>query len=200
MKKTPDPLALGESWHVDCRLTAELPEDTIIGTRFLVHVGFVAVALAAVIFTGYQTYVLFSLRHQIRDWEQRISDNRAEVRDIQRMQKEYAVEAGKIDQAHGLVKPQFFVSQLVANLGRTRPERMAIDIIEWNEAGVVVRGSLRERPDRATEMLGGYVEQLRKDAQISSLFREIVLTDIDRGGAGESLRYEIRLALLKGGS
>ena len=195
MKRNRDPLGLSAHWHVDCRLEAELPEDTIIGRRFLVHVGFLAVALGALLFTGYQSYVMFSLRHQIRDWEQRISDNRAEVRDIQRMQKEYAVEAAKIDQVHALVRPHFYVSGLVANLGRTRPERMAIDIIEWNDAGVILRGNLRERSDRATEMLGGYVEQLRRDAQIGPLFREIALTDLDRGSSGETLRFEIRLAL-----
>jgi hypothetical protein len=195
MKRNRDPLGLSPHWHIDCRLEAELPEDTIIGRRFLVHVGFVAVALGALLFTGYQSYVMFSLRHQIRDWEQRISDNRAEVRDIQRMQKDYAAEALKIDQAHALVRPQFYVSGLVASLGRTRPERMAIDIIEWNDAGVILRGNLRERSDRATEMLGGYVEQLRRDKQIGPLFREIVLTDLDRGSSGEMLRFEIRLAL-----
>jgi hypothetical protein len=195
MKQSRDPLALSGHWHIDCRLPAELPEDTIISRRFLVHVGFVAVALAAVLFTGYQTYVMLSLRHQIRDWDQRINDNRSEVRDIQHMQKEYALEAAKIDQAHALVKPQLYVSELIANLGRTRPERMAIDMIEWNDSGVVIRGNLRERSDRATEMLGGYVEQLRRDAQIGPLFREIVLTDLDRGSGGETMRFEIRLTM-----
>ena len=199
MKRNDDPLGLSPHWHVDCRLEAELPEDTIIGTRFLVHVGFAALALVALVFTGHQAFVMLSLRQQIRDWEQRISDNRAEVRDIQRMQKEYAVEAAKIDQVHALVRPQIHVSGLIASLGRTRPERMAIDIVEWNEAGVVLRGSLRERSDRATEMLGSYVELLRRDAEIGPLFREIVLTDLDRGSSGETLRFEIRLSM-KGGA
>jgi hypothetical protein len=195
MKRNPDPLGLSPHWHVDCRLEDELPEDTFIGTRFLVQVAFVVVTVGALLFTGYQGYVMLSLRREIRDWDQRISENRSEVRDIQRMQKEYAIEAAKIDQVHALVRPQLFVSGLVANIGRTRPERMAIDIIEWNDTGVVLRGNLRERSDRATEILGGYVEQLRRDEQIGPLFREIVLTDLDRGSSGETLRFEIRLAL-----
>jgi hypothetical protein len=199
MKQKRDPLGLSPHWHVDCRLKAELPEDTIIGTRFLAHVGFVALALTAVLFTGHQVYVMLSMRYQVGDWEQRINDNRAEVRDIQRMQKEYAVEAAKIDQVYALVRPQLYVSGLIASLGRTRPERMAIDIIEWNEAGVILRGSLRERSDRATEMLGSYVDLLRRDREIGPLFREIVLTDLDRGSSGETLRFEIRFSM-KGGT
>src|SRR3954471_12202089 len=115
-----DPLALSPHWHVDCRIEAELPEDTLIGTRFLVHAIFGGVAFAALLFSGWLGYVTMSLRHEVRDWEQRIHDNNAEVLEIQRMQRDYAAEAIKIDQAHALVKPQFFISGFIANLGRTR--------------------------------------------------------------------------------
>src|SRR5205085_2417953 len=195
MSKSRDPLGLMPHWHIDLRIEADLPEDTIIGTRFLIHVVFTAVTLAAVVFASYHGYVTWSLKHQIRDWEKRISDNRAAVNDIQRVQREYSVEAAKIDQAYALVKPQLYVSDFVANLGRSRPERMAIDIIEWNDASIVVRGSLRERSDRATEMLGGYVDQLRRDEKIGPLFKEIELTDLDRGQTGETLRFEIKFSL-----
>ena len=195
MKRNRDPLALSPHWHIDCRLVAELPEDTMIGTRFLVHTAFSAGALAAVLFTGYLGFVLVSLRHQIHDWEQRINDNRAEVVDIQRMQREYAVEAAKVDQAYALVRPQFNVSEFIANLGRSRPAQVALDLIEWNDAGIVVRGSLRDRSERASRLLGAYVERLRRDEKISPLFREIVLTDLDRGSSGETLKFEIKFSL-----
>jgi hypothetical protein len=81
---------------VDCRIEAELPEDTIVGTRFLINVVFTALALTAFLYTGWLGYVNLNLRRQIRDWELRINENRAEVRDIQRMQQEYATEAAKI--------------------------------------------------------------------------------------------------------
>src|SRR4051812_39694536 len=102
MSRKRDPLGLPPHWHVDCRLQSELPEDTIVGTRFLVNALFSGVALAALLFAGWVGYLTLNLHSQIRDWEQRIKENRAEVRDIQRMQQEYAVEAGKIDQAYQL--------------------------------------------------------------------------------------------------
>src|SRR4051812_8519959 len=199
MKRTNDPLALSPHWHVDLRIESELPDDTVIGTRFLIHVAFTAMALAALLYVGYKGYFAFSLSREIADWEKRINDNRAEVGEIQRMQRDYSTEAVKIDQAYALVRPQLYVSDFMANLGRTRPERMAIDLIEWNEAGVMVRGSLRERSDRATELLGAYVDQLRRHEKIGPLFREIVLTDVDRGSTGETLRFEVKLTL-KGSS
>lgn len=188
-------MGLSPHWHVDLRLETELPEDTVIGTRFLVHAAFSAVALTALVFAGYQGYLALSLSHQIQDWEKRINDNRAEVADIMRMQREYSAEAVKIDQAYTLARPHLFVSEFIDNLGRTRPERIAIDLIEWNDSGVVLRGNLRERSDRATELLGGYIDQLRRDPKIGPLFREIILTDLDRGVSGETLRFEIKFSM-----
>ena len=194
MKANRDPLALGAHWHLDCRIPEELPEDTLVGTRFLTHVLFTAVALGMLLFTGWLAYGNVMVGRQIRDWEQRMSDNRAEVRDIQRMQREYAAEAAKIDQAYSLVRPQFFVSGFFADLGRTRPDPMAIDIIEWNEAGIVVRGSVHANPERAMQVLGNYVEQLRRDEKIGPLFSDIRQTDLIRGD-GELWRFEIKFAL-----
>jgi hypothetical protein len=191
MKRSRDPLILSPHWHVDCRIEADLPEDNIVGTRFLINVIFTAVALGALIYTGWLGYVNLSLRRQIHDWEARINENRAEVRDIQRMQQEYAVEAAKVDQAYTLVRPRLYVSGFFQNLGRTRPEQMAIDQIEWNDAGIIVRGSVADRSERATRLLGGYVDQLRKDEKFNSIFREIGLTDVDRGATGDMLKFEI---------
>jgi hypothetical protein len=195
MKRKRDNAPSAAHWHVDCRIEAELPDDSVVGRRFLVNVVFTALALGMMLFTGWIAYLNLSVRQQIRDWEQRISDNRSEVRDIQRMQREYGIETAKIDQAHALVRPQLFVSGLITNLGRTRPDQVVIDIIEWNDSGVVVRGSLRETSERASRLLRDYVEQLLKDDKIAPLFREIVLTDMQRGGAGDTMRFEINLRL-----
>lgn len=191
MKRNDDPLGLTPHWHVDLRLEAELPEDNIIGTRFLANVLFTAVAAGALLYTGWLGYLSLSLRHQITDWEQRINDHRAEVRDIQHMQREYAVEAAKIDQAYALMRPQFHVSAFIAQLGRTRPDQMTIDAIEWNDLGVLARGIIHEPSKRASEVLRDYVEQLNRHDKIAPLFRDIALTGIDRAAGGDSLRFEI---------
>lgn len=190
MKRSRDPLPLTPHWHVDCRIEAELPEDTVVGRRFLINVASSAVALTALLYTGYLGFETLHLRRQIADWEQRMKDNRAEVSEIQRMQNEYAIEAAKIDQAFAMMKPEFFVSEFVSHIGETRPDQMVIDMIDWNDSGVSVRGTLRERSERASRLLGGYVEQLRKDPKIVPLFR-VDLTDIGRGATADQLRFEI---------
>ena len=97
-----DPLGLSPHWHIDYRIEAELPEDNIVGTRFLVNAACALVAGAALLFAGWLAYRGLHLRRQIEDWQQRMADNRAEVRDIERMQREYAAESAKIDQAYAL--------------------------------------------------------------------------------------------------
>lgn len=191
MSRNRDPLGLAPHWHVDCRLETELPEDNIVGTRFLIHVVFSAIALAALLFAGWLGFLNFNLRHQVRDWEQRIRENRAEVRDIQRMQQEYAVESAKIDQAYNLVRPQFFVFGLITDLGRTRPDPVLIDVIEWNENSLVMRGNLRASSEQATATLGAYVKALIADPKIGPLFEKISLVDLDRGATGDTVKFEI---------
>lgn len=195
MKRSRDALELSPHWHVDCRIEAELPEDNIVGTRFLTHVIFTAIAAGMLLYTGWIAAVGLSLRRQIDDWETRLRENRAEIGDIQRLQREYALEAGKIDEAFSLLRPRFQASEFFAEVGRTRPDAMTIDLIEWSEAGIVIRGSLGESSERATRLLGGYVDQLRRNEKIGPLFREIRLTDLDRGGAGGALRFEINCLL-----
>jgi hypothetical protein len=198
MKRSHDPLALSLHWHIDCRIEDELPDDNVVGTRFLINVVFGGAAVAAIIYTGLLLAQWLSLGSQIRDWEQRISDNRAEVRDIKRMQLEYSAEAVKIDQAYALVRPFLNVSSFISNIGRTRPEQLVIDTIEWNDAGVFVRGSLHETPERATHILGDYVKLLGDDEKIGPLFREIVLTGFMRGTSEDVHNYEISFRLHPG--
>jgi hypothetical protein len=191
MSKKPNATGPAAHWHIDCRIESELPEDNIVGTRFLINVLCGAVAVAALLFAGWLGYLDLSTRRQTRDWEQRLTENNAEVRDLQRMQRDYAIEAGKIDEAHRLIKPRLFVTGFLANLGRSRPAPLVIDAIEWNELTITVRGSIREKSERATALLGNYVKALGKDEMMGPLFREIRLTGFDRGIDDGAINCEI---------
>ena len=195
MSKNPDITGSAAPWHIDCRIVSELPEDTIVGRRFLTNALSGTLAFAALLFTGWRYYIDVSISSQTRDWEQRINENRAEVRDIQLMQREYAVEAAKVDEAYKLIKPQFFVSGFIASVGRLRPAQLVIDAIEWTEVTVIMRGSVHEKSERASLTLGNYVKTLAKDETLSPLFREIRLTGFDRGGSDDVINFEIAFYL-----
>lgn len=195
MSRNRDPLALSRHWHVDCRIEDELPDDNVVRTRFLINVIFGGAAVAAIIYTGLLLVQWVSVRDQIRDWEQRIGDNRGEVSDIKRTQVEYSAEAVKIDQAYALVRPLFNISSFISSIGRTRPAQMSIDIIEWNETGITMRGGLNESSEQASLTLGTYVKTLIHDDKIGPLCREIRLTGADRGTSGDVFKFEIAFYL-----
>ena len=192
MSKERDPLGLSSHWHVDLRLVAELPEDNLVGTRFIVNASFGLVALAALLYALWLGRQHSAIKDEIADWERKMADSRAERADIKHNQREYALESSKIDQAHALVKPALFVSGFIADLGRTRPEQVVIDSIDSSEAGITVRGNVRENSQRATRLLGNYAKQLSSDPKIGPLFQQIVLTSLDRGSNTEEvLSFEL---------
>ena len=192
MSRSKDPLALSPHWHVDYRIEAELPEDTVVGTRFLINLGFTAPLLVVLFFFGIYAWDWKKLSDEKQEAERFIRDNKAEVKIVDEQLMQYSQESSKIDQAYLLARPQLFVSEFIADIGRTRREQMFIDLIEWSDAGIVLRGGVREKSEQATRILGGYVDELGKEKKIKALFETVQLTDVERSSGGDTLRFEIK--------
>jgi hypothetical protein len=180
MTRSRDPLVLSPHWHVDCRLEAELPEDNVVGTRFLINALFGSVAFALVLFAGWLAYMNLNLRYQIHDWDQRIADSRTEVREVQRMQYELLAEAKKVDNAYALMKSPLFIYGFIANLGRTLPPQMNIDSIESNDTAIVVRGNIRESFEAAGSLFSSYLKELGHEPEIGPYFDKVTSSDFKR--------------------
>lgn len=197
MSRNNDPIALRPHWHVDYRIVADLPEDTIVGTRFLINLAFTAPALIALFFAGMYGVEWWDLHGKIGEAERFINTNKSDAKKFDDLWLDYSLEATRIDQAYALVRPQIIVSDFIATIGRTRTrhEQMFIDLMEWNDAGIVVRGGVREKSEQATRTLGDYVNELRKDERIKPHFQTVQLTDVNRGAEGDALRFEIKLTL-----
>jgi hypothetical protein len=177
-----------QPWHLDCRLESKLPEDRVVGTRFLTNTVLAAVTSLVVVLAAWLAVWDVSLRRQISSFDERFAASQPELRSVKQLQAEYLRESAKIDQAYAQIYTPLFVSGFMAELGRTRPDRMTIDIVESTEPGTVyLRGSLREASERATRIAGQYVDTLRKNPQISAACREIRLTGLDRSPVGDDL-------------
>jgi hypothetical protein len=173
MTRRRESIRLGSHWHVDCRLEAELPDDSVVGARFAANLLFGSIAVATLLFAGWLGYINVTARQNIRHWERQIAENLAEVRVIQGLQREYVAEASKIDQAYGTIRPAIYVSDFVAGLGRKLPPEITVESVEWNDTGVVVRGYVREPVQKAADVLGGFVAALKKDSSIAPNFQDI---------------------------
>jgi hypothetical protein len=180
MSSARDRLFLTPHWHVDCRLVAELPEDSVVGVRFMTYAVSCAIALAMVLFTGWYTYADLSLRKQIEDSSQHLDDDHWEVIEIRRLQHFYENESKKIESAYSEMKNPFLISGFTSEIGHTLPDRMAIDTIEFGEGKILIRGRLRDSSEAASILLGKYLDKLRADPEVGPHFTTINVTDLDR--------------------
>ena len=68
MSKSSDSSQAIPPWHLDCRIEADLPEDNVVGTRFLINAVFGALAVAALLVALFYFAVHWSIGDQMRDW------------------------------------------------------------------------------------------------------------------------------------
>jgi len=196
MSRAKERLFLAPNWHVDCRLIAELPEDSVVGMRFITYAVSCAVALAAVLFTGWYAYADLTVRRQIEDAEQRIEDDRWEVIEIRRLQRFYEMESKKIESAYSEMRNPILISEFITELGKTLPDRMVVDTLEFNEGRFVIHGRLREASERASLLLGNYLDKLRANPEVGPRFSSINVTSLDRSLEDEQMMtYAITMRL-----
>lgn len=186
---------LEPNWHLDFRDAASLPEDRVVRVRFLVNTCAAALALVLLTLVGWQVLVRASVTSQLRFWEERIAAHRRDYEELQSSLRDYMTEAGRIKDAYDIVYAPFVPSVFILNIGRTLPDRMTIDMIGYADGVVTLRGSLAEPPERASRVLGGYVEALRSDPRIGPLFSDIAAPNLDRSKQDDLFNFVIVLKL-----
>jgi hypothetical protein len=191
-----DRLFLSPHWHVDCRLVAELPEDSVVGIRFITYAVSCALALAAILFTGWYGYADLSLRRQIEDASLRLEDDHWEVVEIRRLQHFYENASKQIESAYSEMKNPILISGFMSSLGRILPDRMVVDQIEFGDGKILVRGRLRETSEQASILLGKFLEKLRADPEVGPHYTSINITDLDRSPEDDQIMiYSLTLHL-----
>ncbi|HYC70847.1 MAG TPA: hypothetical protein VEB66_06550 [Opitutaceae bacterium] len=189
-----DMLDLGPYWRLDCRLAAELPEDNVVRARFLADALFGAIAFGLLLLCVWLGYANASLSGSIRDWEQRVAQSRVETDELQKLQQATSSLSNRLGRAAELAGSSYLVSQLLLDFGRTRPDQVRLDEIDMSEAVVYLRGNITESSDRATRLLGRYVEALRRDPAIGAHFAEITPSNIERvSNQNDAFSFEITL-------
>jgi len=182
-------------WHLDCRMSAQLPSDDLIRGRFLVNLIAATLASGVLIFTLWQVYVSGSLRSEISYWQEQIASHRRQFAELNFATKKLEAKVVRLDQAYNLMAAPYPVSAFVLNVGRTRLPRMNFTSINGFPNGVVLRGKLHEPSGPAAQTLGRYVEDLRKDPAIGPLFATIALVSLEREETNEIMTFEIACKL-----
>jgi hypothetical protein len=184
-------------WHIDCRLSAQLPNNRMVRRRFFSTALAAALAASALTLTCWLLYVSNTLASDTVFWTQRIGESQKLYNELNQTTRTLASRAGRLDNAYELMGGPYRVSSLILSLGRTRPANMRIDTIAANDAGVAMRGGLREPSEQASRSLRRYVDELRRDPAIGPVFATIALTSLQREDDSDSLAFEITFKLKK---
>jgi hypothetical protein len=168
-------------WRVDLRLISELPEDDVIGRKFIINSITGTILLLVALGTGWHFYLRMATAGELKTWEETVQVNRAVNNDVKRLRIELFKEAARIEQAHAFLNGPMQVSDFLLILGRTRPEVVRFEQIDGDDSGTLVRGSLVEpSTNRATQLLGRYVDQLRAQPAIQTAYATVTLAGMGR--------------------
>ncbi len=193
MAKPTDLAPTSGDWRLDFRLTDDLPEDSVVGRRFLANLVAGTIAGAALLACAWSGYTLYTTLNGIADWESRIADADGDVRHIDRLQRAYDVEAARIDEIHRLVSYPIPMTTFLVELAKTLPPGMVVDMIDTKQGALVVRGQLDDDSERASRLVGNWVGELAKHEVLGPVFQTVKLTGLERFDDEEGLLFEITL-------
>ncbi len=180
-------------WRLDFRLLDDLPEDSVVGRRFMANAIAGTIAGAALLACAWSGYSLWATLNGIADWESRIAGADGDVRQIDRLQRAYSAEASRIDEIHRLVHYPLPMTTFVAELAKSLPRDMVVDMIETKQNALVVRGRLNDNSEKASREVGKWVTSLTDHEVLGPPFQAIKLTDLERFEDGDGLVFEITL-------
>ena len=165
----------------------------MVRVRFLLNTCAAALAFFLLMLVGWQLFIRSNIAAQLRFWDEKLAAHHREYAELQGALRDYMAAAGKIKDAYDIVYAPFVPSAFILNIGRTLPERMTVDMIGYTDGVVTIRGNLAESPERASRVLGRYIETLREDPKIGPLFSDIAAPSLDRAKQEDLFNFEIVL-------
>ncbi|HUR59443.1 MAG TPA: hypothetical protein VM029_17130 [Opitutaceae bacterium] len=188
-------LAYQRPWHVNYKQPVDQSDTALVGRGFLSSAIAGGLLLLAAAATAWQLYVTQSLRADTVYWETRMSDNRQLFDELTIANAQLKSQSGVMKNAYELMGAPLVHSDFILNLGRTLPARMRVDRIEANDSQVNVSGVLFEPAEEASESLGHYLEQLRRNRAIGPLFSSIAIKSLNRRTGSDDVAFVITLRL-----
>jgi Tfp pilus assembly protein PilN len=132
-----------------------------------------------------------SVKSQIAAVEAQIERDEKLSRQAVTLFKQFQAEEKKIQDLETFLRAPTRVSDLMLEIGRTLPNRVALRSVAYRDNGVVVRGMVRGAGDRASGEVSAYVELLRRDRIFSALFGSISQTSLARDPQSGRMTFEL---------
>lgn len=193
MAHRPSLIAPHDDWRLDFTLVEELPEDSVIGRNFIGNAVAGLFAAAALLALAWTSYDLWTARQGIKDWDTRIGGASRDLKEVERLQREYVLASDQLNEIHEMMNNPIALTVLLAEIGRTLPKIVSLDMIESYNGEIVVRGTLEASSEQASRLIGNYVKGLSDNPVIGPYFAEIKLSGLERFDDEDGLSFEFTM-------
>lgn len=198
-KKSDDQSETEPLWHPNFRNFERLPDTKVVRTTFFVNTASIAITLALAMWVFYREYHIRTLEQQIAAAEQQISSNTKQNAEALRLNKIFVAENQKVTEAENFLQAPISPSEFVKIIGQTLPKEIQIDYIETRNQAFVLRGLVAGTKDQASGSASTYVELLRANPRLSSVFETTSLDKLTPSSNSGTLSFEISLKVKVGG-
>ena len=181
------------AWHPNFRDYQKLPDVKVVRTAFFVNGGAVFVALGLAVYVATQEMHLRSLGAQIA--EEQVKIDRAKKGSDQAVAafKKFQAEEATTLEVDAFVKSKPPVSAVVRRLGETLPPDVALDAVDFQADGLVLRLALRGDAVAASGRATAYLEQLKADKELSQFAEFIFAQAPERNPVSGRISVQFRL-------
>jgi hypothetical protein len=162
-------------WHPDFRNREKLPDIKVVRTTFWINGPAIFIVIALGLYFGVQEWQLRALKMQIADTEARIARDKRPSEQAVALFKKFQPEEARIIEVNTFVNSKPLISKLILRLGQTLPPNIAVDTMDFREAGLLLRLSVRGDPVAASGYANAYRDLLAADKELS-LFEDIAFT------------------------
>ena len=187
----------GPGWHPDFRIAADLPDNKVVRTDFIIN----GVALAILVVAAWAFYTrevqLKEATEEVARWTADIAANKPKYNEALALQREFTDAEKRIAEVSAFAKSPLEIAGLISRLGASLPKLVAIDVVERRDDVFVIRGTIVGASERGTGIANAYLDALNADPYFAQRFEGIRLNNINREARANRLFFEIGMKLKK---
>lgn len=186
---------LPPSWHPNFRNYERLPDIKVVRTSFFINGSAIVVALALFGYLAKRELDLRFINSHIAELEEQIArDKPASVKAVAQFTS-FQAEEKRLVEVEAFLQARPIVTDLLLRIGETLPKNVALDFFDLRENTLILRGTVRGAPDRASGYASTYVDQLQADPELARKFATVELKNLNRIPSSGRLAIEIELKL-----
>ncbi len=154
-------------WHPNFRNVEKLPDIKVVRTAFFVNFAAITLLVVALGYLGFDEWRTRGLKTQRDQWDAQIARDKRVSDQAVALYRRFQAEEAKIAEVDAFVQSKPTISVLVMRLAETLPDNVALDSLDFRDAGLTMRLSIRGAPDVASGRATQYLDRLRADKQLA---------------------------------